>query len=162
MEKIQKVLDKFAEHGIDYKIIHHPAIYTIEEMRQLGLEHSDAVAKNLFLREEGKKRYFLLTARHDKTINLKAVQALIGCKRLGFASENDLRAILDLEKGSVTPLGVLNDREHRVEVLLDRDILESGEIGLHPNSNTATVWMDVEDLEQLIRAHGNLFGYVDL
>lgn len=71
--------------------------------------------------------------------------------------------LLGLTAGSVTPLGVLNDEERKVTVFLDRDFLEeSGLIGVHPNDNTATVWMKAEDLVRLIEEHGNRINVVPI
>ncbi|MDE6973568.1 MAG: hypothetical protein K2P07_04545 [Lachnospiraceae bacterium] len=75
---------------------------------------------------------------------------------LSFASESDLMDIMGLTAGSVTPLGILNDETRKVKVFLDRDFLEmSGIIGVHPNDNTATIWLKTEDLANIIQEHGN-------
>ena len=82
---------------------------------------------------------------------------------LSFASEEDLLKLLGLAAGSVTPLGVLNDEERKVTVFLDRDFFEeSGLIGVHPNDNTATVWLKAEDLVRLIGEHGNRIHVVPI
>lgn len=82
---------------------------------------------------------------------------------LSFASEEDLMKLLGLTAGSVTPLGVLNDEERKVTVFLDRDFFEeSGLIGVHPNDNTATVWLKAEDLVRLIGEHGNRIHVVPI
>ena len=74
-----------------------------------------------------------------------------------------LMKLLGLAAGSVTPLGVLNDEERKVTVFLDRDFFEeSGLIGVHPNDNTATVWLKAEDLVRLIGEHGNRIHVVPI
>ena len=82
---------------------------------------------------------------------------------LRFASENDLMDILGLIPGAVTPLGILNDEERKVQVFLDREFLEGRKlIGVHPNENTATVWLKTEDLLDIIKEHDNPVQVLEL
>lgn len=154
-EQIQRVLEKLTDMAIAYRIAQHPPVDTIEEMGALGLENMSAVAKNLFLRDEKKRRFFLVMLENHKRADLKELALLLGSTKLSFASEVSLMQLLGLEKGAVSPLGILNDTDRRVEVALDEDLAHSGEIAVHPNRNTATVWMNPSDLIGLIRAHGN-------
>ena len=88
------------------------------------------------MRDDKKRNYYLITVKGDKRVDLKKFQKKHGTRRLSFASADDLMAIMGLIPGAVTPLGVLNDEERRVEVCLDRDFLaEPGKIGVHPNDN---------------------------
>ena len=73
---------------------------------------------------------------------------------MSFASENDLMGILGLIKGSVTPFGLLNDEERKVQFFIGKEFL-GGKMGIHPLENTATVWIDTDDLVKLIEEHGN-------
>ena len=104
---------------IAYEWAEHEAVYTIEDMVKLGLEDMQDVAKNLVLRDAKGKRHFLVVVREDKKVDLKRLGELIGCSRLSFASEERLEKYLGLKKGSVTPLGVLNDEDRAVEVFFD-------------------------------------------
>ena len=84
-------------------------------------------------------------------------------RRLSFASEQDLMNIMKLIAGSVTPLGLLNDKELKVIFYLDKDFLNDKQIiGVHPNDNTATLWLKVEDLIDIIKEHGNQVDVVEL
>ena len=114
---------------------------------------------NLFVRDDKKRAYFLVVAHGEKKVELKALQQKIGSRRLSFASEADLEAILGLLKGSVTPFGALHDETHRTTVLLD-EAFRGGLIGVHPNENTATVWLQTEDLAALLRQHGTAVDFV--
>lgn len=146
-----KLLDS---KGIDYQVTEHKAVFTVDEMLAAGLPYPELVAKNLFIRDDKKRNYYLLTAKEDRAIDLKAFQEQFHTRRLSFASENDLMAILQLAKGSVTPFGLLNDEERRVHFFLDQSFAH-GIIGIHPMENTATVWMSGEVLTELVREHGN-------
>lgn len=139
--------------GIAYEVTEHPAVYSMAQLDQVALPYPADDAKNLFVRDDKKRAYYLITVRGDKRVDLKAFRRRHGTRPLTFASAEDLAALLKLTPGSVTPLGLLNDTEHRVTWFLDRDF--TGRIGVHPNDNTATVWMQAADLADLIRDHGN-------
>lgn len=151
------------ERGIWHEITEHPAVYNMEEMAAVDLPYPEADGKNLFLRDDKKRHYYLLTVRGDKRVDLKAFRQANGTRPLSFASAEDLQAKLGLLPGAVTPLGALNDREGQVEVFLDQDFLAPpGLIGVHPNDNTATLWLRTEDLIALLRDHGTVVHVVSL
>lgn len=157
----KEIIDYLNENKIEYEIAEHPAVYTVEEADALNLPHPEAGTKNLFLRDDKKRRYYLVVARENVSINLKELRAKLESRPLTFASEKDLAAILGLIPGAVTPLGVLNDEERRVEVVLDAAL--SGKlIAMHPNENTATIWLQEEELTKIIREHGNEMIFVKL
>lgn len=158
----QAVLDHLEHMNINYDIIEHPAVYTIEEMDNLCIDSNKQVVKNLFLRDDKKKRYFIIAVQKDKQVNLKALRMRLNSRPLSFASESSLYEILGLNKGAVTPFGILNDTDCKVEVVLDNDIQDFHRIGIHPNDNTATVWIKPKDLEVIIKKHGNAFSYVEI
>ena len=139
--------------GIQHEIVEHVAVFTIEDMLAANLPHPETIAKNLFVRDDKKRNYYLITVREEKSVNLKQFAEQYGTRKLSFASENDLMEILGLVKGAVTPFGLLNDSEHRVKLYMDRDF-EGGSLGIHPNDNTATVWLQATDLLVLLQEAG--------
>ncbi|WEV55175.1 prolyl-tRNA synthetase associated domain-containing protein [Leuconostocaceae bacterium ESL0723] len=152
-DEIYKYLDK---KDIWHEITEHQAAYNMADIANVNLPYPDADAKNLFVRDDKKRNYYLITVKGDKRVNLKAFRQENGTRPLSFASERDLLAIMDLRPGSVTPLGILNDSDRRVHFFIDKDFLEeSGLIGVHPNDNTATVWLKTADLIDIIKEHGN-------
>lgn len=94
-------------------------------------------------------------------MDLKEFQRRHGTRRLSFASPEELLRLLGLTPGSVTPLGLLNDRDHAVRFCLDRDF-DGGRIGVHPNDNTATVWLSVRALLALLRDRGTEIELVEI
>lgn len=100
------LLDKYQ---FIYEAHEHSAVYTIEELDALNIPHSEQIVKNLFLRDDKKKNYYLVTVPGHKTVNLKSLSERIPSRKLSFASEESLRELLMLERGHVTPLGVLNN-----------------------------------------------------
>lgn len=133
------------------------------ELSQIDIPYPEADAKNLFLRDDKKQNYYLITAKGNKKIDLKEFRKAHQTRPLSFAPESDLMDIMGLTAGSVTPLGILNDETRKVKVFLDRDFLEmSGIIGVHPNDNTATIWLKMEDLANIIQEHGNEIKVVSI
>jgi len=158
----ESVYEKLAELKINYEIIEHPAVYTIEEMESLDIECKEEIPKNLFLRDDKKKCFLLLVLSKDRKVDLKALSKKMNCRPLGFASEDLLKECLGLTKGSVTPFGILNDEERKVDVLIDRTLLSLKRIGIHPNDNTTTVFLTLKDLETVVTDHGNTLKYIDI
>ncbi len=148
------------EKDIPFEWVEHKPVDTIEEMEELGLEDMKDIAKNLFLRDQKGKRHFLVVIRADKQANLKELGEKMGVGKLSFASEERLEKYMKLKKGAVTPLGVLNDDTCTVEVFFDKDFVGMEKIGVHPNDNTASVYLKTEDLLDIIQEHGNLLEIV--
>src|SRR5699024_11474807 len=106
------------------------------------------------LRDDKKRNYYLISVKGDKRVELKEFRNQNNTRSLSFASENDLMNIMNLIPGSVTPLGILNDKELKVQFYIDKDFMnDSHLIGVHPNDNTATIWLKVEDLIAVIKEH---------
>lgn len=160
-EQAQAVITFLKHREIKFDIVEHNAVYTIDEMLELNLPNPDAIAKNLFIRDDKKKNYYLLVIREDKRVQLKALREKLGSRPLTFASENDLSKILGLTKGAVTPFGILNDEERKVKVIFDESFRETL-IGVHPNDNTATVWLNSSDLISIIEQHGNSIEFMEM
>lgn len=163
MNSIRRIVfDALKNMNISYDVIEHAAVYTVDEMDELNIDDKNEIAKNLFVRDDKKKRYFLIVIKNNKKADLKKIKEELNCRRLSFASEQDLDKYMKLSKGSVTPFGVLNDAECKVEVVFDKDILLFNRIGVHPNDNTATVWISPKDLEAVIKNHGNSVKYIEI
>lgn len=151
-----EIYDLLRTRGIWHEITEHKAVYNMAELTDVALPYPEADAKNLFVRDDKKRNYYLITVRGDKRVDLKEFRHRYGTRALSFASENDLMQVLGLIPGAVTPLGLLNDAECKVQLYLDEAFFAApGLIGVHPNDNTATVWLRADDLAALIREHGN-------
>lgn len=146
------------EQKIEHEITEHKAVFNMEEMDSIELPYPEWNAKNLFVRDDKKRNYYLITVKEDKRVDLKGFRKQHGLRALSFASAEDLLDIMKLTPGSVTPLGILNDTEHRIHFFLDTEFA-GNKIGVHPNDNTATVWMQADDLMKIIQKHGNVAEY---
>ena len=149
------------EQKIPYEKIEHPAVFNMEQLASIHLPHPEWDAKNLFVRDDKKRNYYLITVKGDKRVDLKEFRRQHALRALSFASAEDLLAVLGLIPGAVSPLGILNDIERRVHVYLDREFAGS-KIGVHPNDNTATVWMTFAEIRRVVEANGNRITLVDL
>ena len=156
----QETYELLRKAGIQYEITEHQAVFNMKELEGIEQPFPDRDAKNLFVRDDKKRHYYMITVQGDKRVNLKEFRKRFGLRALSFASADDLMAILGLTPGAVTPLGLLNDEEQRVELFLDSAFNEL--IGVHPNDNTATIWLKPQDLVRVIEAHGNVVNVVDL
>ena len=139
--------------GISYEVEEHAPVFTIDEMRELGIKGS--VCKNLFLRDAKGRQHFLVVLPGDRQADLGALAAALGSSKLSFASEERLMKHLGLTKGSVTPLAVIQDPDHPVQVLLDESLTGMDRLGVHPLVNTATLWISGADLLRFVRSCGN-------
>jgi len=155
--KKEDIYNLLKEKGIWHEITEHGEVYTMEDLAAIDLPYPEADAKNVFVRDEKKKNFYLLTIKANKRVDIKKFQQDYETKRLSFVSENDLMKILQLIPGSVSPFGLLNDEELKVQFFIDTDFLKDDDtiIGVHPNENTATVWLKTKDLIDIIKEHGN-------
>ena len=152
----QEIYDFIKSKNIWYEITEHKTVYNMEELKELDIPYPEYDAKNLFVRDDKKRNYYLITVKGDKRIDLKDFRRKNETRPLSFASENDLLDIMNLKPGSVTPLGLLNDKNNKVLFYIDKDFMKDKHIvGVHPNDNTATIWLKVEDLIEIIKDHGN-------
>lgn len=149
----QETIEYLHAQGVSFEITEHKAVYNMEELSDIELPHPEADAKNLFVRDDKKRKYYLLTVQGDKRVDLKEFRRRHGTRSLSFASDDELSRYLGLFPGAVTPLGALNDETRSVKVFLDR-AFAGGLIGVHPNDNTATLWLKTEDLVRVLQEHG--------
>ena len=149
-----EILELLKERNIPYEITEHKAIFNMEEAGQVEMLYPKAEAKNLFLRDDKKRNWYLVTVKGNKKLYLRKFQEMHVTRRLSFASDHDLMKYLKLIPGAVTPFGLLNDETCTVQFFIDRDFIHET-IGVHPNDNTASVWMNADDLILLIQEHGN-------
>jgi Ala-tRNA(Pro) deacylase len=141
--------------GIRHSTVQHPALFTVEQSQALRGQVPGAHTKNLFLKDK-KGALYLVTALEDAAIELKSLHNRIGARgRFSFGAADQMRETLGVEPGSVTPLGVINDTECRVNVVLDAELMKHDLINAHPLVNTMTTTLAREDLLRFLRATGH-------
>lgn len=159
----QEILNYVDELNIWHELTEHEAVFTMDEAISVELPYPECDAKNLFIRDDKKRNYYVITVCGAKRVDLKSFKAEHGTRRLSFASAEDLWEMLGVMPGSVSPLGLLNNEACNVKLFLDEEFLtQPGIIGCHPNDNTATIWLKGNDLVSMIREHGNEVEIVKL
>src|SRR5205809_616045 len=133
------VIARLEALAIPFTRYEHPPAATVDEAVEHWSTIDAAHCKNLFLRNQKGDKHYLLIAAHTKRVDLRAVANQIGDGKLSFASPERLMTYLGVAPGSVSPAGLINDREHHVRVFLDRDLKAAARISFHPNVNTATL-----------------------
>ena len=159
----EEIYNFLKSKNIWYEITEHRAVFSMEELTNIDIPYPKYDAKNLFVRDDKKKNYYLITLKGSKKIDLKKFRIKNNTRPLSFASEEDLSNIMKLKAGSVSPFGLLNDEKNRVQFYIDKNFMNDQRIiGIHPNDNTATVWLNVVDLIEIIKEHGNKVNIVEL
>lgn len=134
----------------------------MDELDDVDLPYKEFDAKNLFVRDDKKNNYYLIIVKWDKRVDLKEFRKKYHTSPLSFAKEEELLSILNFTSGSVSPLGLLNDKEKKTIFFIENYFEDNSLIGIHPNDNTATIWLKAKDLITIIEEHGNQVSRVDI
>ncbi len=148
--------------GVEYGKCEHPAVFTVEESSRLVPELPGTPTKNLFIRDGKGRRHFLIVVGHDKSVDLKSLGERLEAGKLSFASPQRLQKHLGLEPGSVSILGIVNDSEGNVELVIDRAVWESDAVQCHPLVNTATVIIPRAGLRRILEHTGHAPRVLDV
>ena len=162
LEKEIRVYDLLDSLGVKYQRIDHEAAMTMEACEEIdrtlsqGEEDKVSICKNLFLCNRQETGFYLLLIPGDKPFKTKYLSAQIGSSRLSFAKPEYMEKYLDITPGSVSVLGLMNDHEKKVRLLIDEDVLKDEYFACHPCINTSSLKIRTEDLtEKIIPAMGH-------
>lgn len=155
-EKVYKVLE---EMNIEYKLIEHPEVFTIEEARQYTNEEG---IKNLFLTNKKKNKFFLVLINEDTKMDIKGFGEYIGEKRVKFAKEKHLKEKMNTKPGAVSLFGLLNNEEKDIQVYIDTKIAKKEEVTFHPNNNTKTIIIKTEDMYKFLKELGYDYKFISI
>ena len=161
-DKEVRVYDFLDSLGVNYQRIDHEPAMTMEACEEIdrtlseGEENSVSICKNLFLCNRQETEFYLLLIPGDKPFKTKYLSAQIGSSRLSFAKPEYMEKYLDITPGSVSVLGLMNDHEKKVRLLIDEDVLKDEWFGCHPCINTSSLKIRTKDLvEKIIPAMGH-------
>lgn len=132
--------------GIDYSRVDHDRAATMEALAQAEAVLGCAIAKNLFLTNRQQTDFYLLIMPGGKPFKTKYLSAQLGCSRLSFATEEQLKDILGVESGCASVLALMNDVDHKVRLAIDRDILSAERFACHPCLNSTSLAFSTADL----------------
>ena len=141
-----RVYDFLDSLGIKYQRIDHEALMTIEACQEVDQLLGAMICKNLFLCNRQETDFYLLLIPGDKKFKTKDLSSQIGSSRLSFAKENYMEEFLDITPGSVSILGLMNDKDRKVRLLIDRDVVKEPYIGCHPCINTSSLKLRTADV----------------
>ncbi|MSP84082.1 MAG: prolyl-tRNA synthetase associated domain-containing protein [Alphaproteobacteria bacterium] len=155
------LMAKLAELGIRTTTHEHPPVFTVAEAKAHCGHLPGGHCKSLFLKDK-RGQLWLLVARDDAAVNLKALARRLGVGTLSFGRPELLQEVLGVAPGAVTPFGLINDAAGRAKVLLDRAMLEAEILNYHPLRNDATTAIRGQDLQLFIVATGHAAEVIDL
>lgn len=152
LNKEIRVYDFLDKLGIQYQRIDHEAAMTMEACEEIdhALGDNTTICKNLFLCNRQETDFYLLLMPGDKSFKTKDLSAQIHSARLSFAKPEYMEKYLDITPGSVSVLGLMNDSEKKVQLLIDEDVMKEPYFGCHPCINTSSLKFTTEDLMQKI------------
>ena len=153
----QKLIEFLQSNNIDYILHEHPAVYTVEEAQKHCYTIPGMHCKNLFLRDSKTKIFYLVTAPALKQIQLKVIRKKVKAKKITFARPEELKEILDLEPGAVSPFGLINDINNTVPYFIDQEVWNAEKVCFHPNMNDQTLELTRENFISAVKAFGNNF-----
>jgi Ala-tRNA(Pro) deacylase len=148
------LMDFLQNLGISTSSVDHEPVFTVEQAQKVHGDIPGGHCKNLFCKDE-KGALWLIVALENARIDLKAAKDKIGSKRLTFAKPELLLEVLGIEPGSVTPFGLINDKQCRTNVILDAAMMKLESLNFHPLKNDATTTISSADLMIFIKACGH-------
>jgi Ala-tRNA(Pro) deacylase len=151
----QNLVEILEQLKLSCEKIDHPPVYTSEQAAQYVPANDGAPAKNLFLRDKKGKRHFLVMLNDSKELDLASLAQQTGSTRLSLASPDRLYRYLGIEPGAVSPLALINDAEHKVELWIDQELWQADSIQCHPLVNTATWILATQDLTTFFQRTGH-------
>ena len=149
--------------GVDFERVDHAPAMTMEICAEIDKILGATICKNLFLCNRQQTDFYLLMMPDNKPFKTKNLSQQIGSSRLSFATPKHMEQYLNITPGSVSVLGLINDTENKVTLLIDTDVLKDDFFGCHPLINTSSLKIKTKDLtEKIIPALGNDFKTVEL
>ena len=163
LEKEVRVYDLLDELGIEYQRVDHEAADTAEECHKVEPALGTPICRNIFLCNRQQTDFYLLMMEMDKVFKTKYLSAQLGTSRLSFAPPEFMEEFLDIKPGAVSVMGIMNDHDKRVQLVMDKSIYESEEIGCHPCVSTASLRIRTADiLNKFLPATGHDVRVADL
>lgn len=150
IDKEERVYDLLDQLNIDYQRIDHEEANTMEACLEIEKTLKSTICKNLFLVNSNKSQYYLLMLKENKKFKTKVISKQINSSRLSFGSDEKMLEYLDITPGSVSLLGLMNDHDFKVQLLMDKDLLQDEYLGCHPCINTSSLRIKMKDVFEKI------------
>ncbi len=140
------VYDFLDSIGIEYERTDHAPVDTMEACNEIDAVLGTLICKNLFLCNRQETDFYILMMPGDKPFKTKDLSSQIGCARLSFADESYMEEFLNIKPGAVSVMGLMNDKDNRVQLLIDRPVIEQETFGCHPCVSTSSLKMKTTDI----------------
>lgn len=163
LDKEIRVYDLLDELGIEFCRIDHTPAGKMEACGEIDEKLGVVICKNLFLSNRQKTKFYLLMMPADKPYRTRIFSKLAGSSRLSFGPPEEMEEFLDVTPGSVSILGLMNDKNNDVRLFIDKEVLESEFIGCHPCINTSSLRMKTADIvEKFLPAVNHSYTTVEM
>lgn len=153
LDKEIRVYDTLDALEIPYTRVDHEAIFTIEGCKEIDKVLGIMLCKNLFLCNSQKTKFYMLLMPGEKRFVTKDFSKQIESPRLSFAPEEFMEEFLDITPGSVSVLGLMNDKDNQVQLAIDKDVLNAEYLGCHPCINTSSIRVSMKDILEKFLPH---------
>ena len=158
-----KLIEQLKEEKYNIKVHEHQPLFTVEDSKILRGKINGAHSKNLFLKNK-KNKFFLFSCVEDTSVNLKQISKSLKLGNVSFAKKDDLYKYLGVYPGSVTPFGLLNDKECKVEFYFDQNFKSFSRVNFHPLVNTSTISLLLDDFLNFLIANDkkvNIYNFIN-
>ncbi len=158
----KELYDKLQKLEIRFDYYEHPAAPTIEEAMKYWIDIEATHCKNLFFRNHKGDKHYLVILDHKQALDIHDLEKRLKQGKLSFASEQRMFKYLGLKPGSVSPFGLINDKENHVHVFFDENLNKSTRISFHPNINTASIVISFKDFLCFMNYTNNSYEFLKL
>lgn len=162
MPEKEKVLDTLKSLSIRYELYEHKPLPTIEVAMEVWKDIPCTHCKNLFFRNHKGNRHYLVILESNHQLGIRDLEQRLKQGKISFASQKRMDKYLGVEAGSVSPFGLINDRDNHVHIFLDKNLQRSDRISFHPNVNTASVVISFKDFIRYLDWTGNSYEFIEL
>lgn len=158
-KELYELLEKLS---VIFEYHEHPPLATIEDARIHWKDYNSGRCKNIFFRNHKGDRHYLVILEHLSQLNIKELEKRLKQGKLTFASDQRLKKYLGVEPGSVTPFGLINDKEKHVHLFIDEKLNNFDRLTFHPNVNTASLVISRSDFIRFLGHTGNTYEFISL
>lgn len=158
----KELYELFERLNISFEYHEHPPLATIEDAKIHWKEFNSGRCKNIFFRNHKGNRHYLVILEHLRQLNIKELEKRLRQGKLTFASNKRLKKYLNIEPGSVSPFGLINDLENHVHLFIDKKLNEFDRLAFHPNINTSSLVISKTDFLKFLEYTGNTYEFIKL
>lgn len=158
----KELYELLEELSVDFEYHEHPPLATIEDAKFFWKDYNSGRCKNIFFRNHKGNRHYLVILEHLRQLDIHDLEKRLGQGKLSFASDQRLKKYLGVEPGSVTPFGLINDKENHVYLFIDEKLKDYDRLAFHPNVNTASLVISRVDFLKFLDYSENKYEFLKL